>query len=88
VGINLNQLIWQKENQERLVYYFYKAGKFMGENYIKLRLNLAINKFSNNEKSGSLIRISTPIQMSDTQEASKILLDFTQELYPYLIKYL
>jgi len=60
----------------------------MGENYIKLRLNLAINKFSNNEKSGSLIRISTPIQMSDTQEASKILLDFTQELYPYLIKYL
>jgi EpsI family protein len=88
VKININQLIWKKGEQVNLVYYFYKAGKFLGENYIKLRLNLAINKFSNNEKSGSLIRISTPIQMSDTQEASKILVDFAQELYPYLIKYL
>jgi EpsI family protein len=89
VKIKLSQLIWQREGKESLVYYFYKAGEFIGQDYIKLRLNLAINKFSNNkEKSGSLIRFSTPILSGDIQKASNILSGFLNELYPFLIKYL
>lgn len=88
VKINLNQLIWQQGSRENLVYYFYKAGKFVGQSYIKLRLSLAKNKFTNKTKSGSLIRVSTPIPTGDTQKASNILIDFTEQLYPVLIKYL
>jgi len=88
VKINSNQLIWQREGKENLVYYFYKAGKFLEQSYIRLRLALAINKFTNREKSGSLVRVSTPILSGDIQEASNVLINFIGELHPFLIKYL
>ena len=49
---------------------------------------MALNKFSTKEKSGALIRISTPALNSDYQPASENLISFIEELYLYLIKYL
>ena len=86
--INLNQLVRKTNNSNELIYYFYKAGDFLGKNYIKLRFALAMNKFSTKEKSGALIRISTPALNSDYQPASENLISFIAELYPYLNKYL
>jgi EpsI family protein len=89
ITIDLNQLLWKQDNQEKLVYYFYKAGGFMGSAYIKLRLSLAANKFTGNPKSGSLIRVSTPIETTGgTEQASDVLNDFLNQLYPFLITYL
>jgi len=82
----VNQLVRQKNGSEELIYYFYKAGDFIGPNYIKLRLALALNKLSSKEKSGSLIRISTPIKANNVQEAHERLKEFIEELYPFLIK--
>ena len=82
--IHLNQLVRKQKTHEELIYYFYKAGRFMGESYIKLRFSLAMNKITNQEKSGALIRISTPIAAGDVQKSSEILVDFIAELYPYL----
>jgi EpsI family protein len=84
VKINLNRLIRQQVNSNELIYYFYKAGDFLGKNYIRLRLNLAINKFANREKSGSLIRVSVPVLHGDTQRASTTLVNFIEQLYPFL----
>lgn len=86
--INLNQLIRQQENSSELIYYFYKAGDFLGENYIRLRFNLALNKFGRKKKGGALIRVSTPNMANDFEGASAILTSFIADLYPYLIKYL
>lgn len=88
IKINLNQLIRRQGNGDGMVYYFYKAGKFIGESYIKLRLNLALNKFFNNTKSGALIRFSTPVISENTRDASSTLKDFLIELYPHLIRFL
>ncbi|MEA3322718.1 MAG: EpsI family protein [Patescibacteria group bacterium] len=88
VKINLNQLVRKNNNSNELIYYFYKAGDFHGKSYIRLRLALAMNKFSTKEKSGALIRISTPALNSDYQPASENLISFIAELYPYLIKHL
>ncbi|MBL0702240.1 MAG: EpsI family protein [Desulfosarcina sp.] len=88
VEINLNRLIQKRYGKESLYFYFFKAGDFMGPNYIKLRLNLAMNKFTNSSKSGSLIRISTPVSDDNTQKAGLVLTDFIKDLYPYFIKYL
>ena len=88
VRVNLNQLVRQNNNSNELIYYFYKAGDFLGKSYIKLRFSLAMNKFSTKEKSGALIRVSTPALNSDYQPASENLTSFIAELYPYLIKYL
>ena len=88
IKINLNQLVRKQKNHEELIYYFYKAGRFMGENYIKLRFSLALNRISNQEKSGALIRFSTPLAADDIQKSSDTLVDFIAELYPHIINYL
>jgi EpsI family protein len=86
ITLNVNQLIWKHDTVEKLVFYCYKAGSFLGRSYIKLRFNLAANKFTNAGKSGSLIRVSTRIQDSDIEKASEILNDFLTQLYPYLVR--
>jgi len=88
IRIDLNQLIRQKNGSPELVYYFYKAGNFIGRSYIYMRFNLAINKFFEKEKSGALIRVSTPISDDNTQKAANVLTHFMEKLYPYLITYL
>jgi len=88
VTINLNRLIRQQGGSDELIYYFYKAGDFFGKNYIKMRFNLALNKFSRKEKNGSLIRVSTPVFGEDYKSASIMLTSFIEDLYPYLSKYL
>ncbi len=88
VEISLNRLIQKQYGRESLFYYFFKAGQFMGPNYIKLRLHLAINKFTDKKKSGSLIRASTPVSNNNTQNAGIVLTGFIEALYPYLINYL
>jgi len=86
--IGVNQLIRQKENSEELIYYFYKAGGFIGPSYLKLRWALALNKFTKKEKSGSLIRVSTPLAKNDAEHAERRLKEFIYLLYPFLIRYL
>ncbi len=86
--LDVNQLIRSHDGSNELIFYFYKAGGFVGRSYLKLRFSLALNKFGREEKSGSLIRVSTPVSGDDYQSASKILTSFIGDLYPYLIKYL
>ena len=88
VEIKLNRLIQEQYGKKTLIYFFFKTGEFIGPNYIKLRLNLALNKFTNKKKSASLIRISTPVSDDNTQKAANVLTGFTEKLYPYLIMYL
>ena len=88
IRIELNQLVQDQYGSKSLVYYFFKAGDFIGPNYVKLRLNIALNKFRNSKKNGVLIRFSTPINENDPLESSKILKDFLKDIYPYVVKYL
>jgi EpsI family protein len=87
--MKVNQLIQEQDNSSTLVYYFYKTGDFIGSNYILLRFNLIFNKLKNLKKSGSLIRVSTPLTKNDEGRQSRAELDqFINTLYPYLFKYL
>lgn len=87
--LEVNKLIQKQDNSTTLVYYFYKTGSFVGRNYIKLRLNLILNKFKGARKSGSLIRVSAPLTINDNGKKSHDELEsFVNELYPYLVKYL
>jgi EpsI family protein len=88
VEIELNQLVRKTDRSNEVVYYFYKAGDFLGQNYFRLRMNLAMNKFLDTRKSGSLIRISTSSPNGDIESASVTLNSFIKELYPFIIKYL
>ena len=89
-ALEVNQLIQkQDDGSDVLVYYFYKTGSFVGRSYIKLRLHLILNKFNNAKKSGSLIRVSTELSISDNGRTSrKELENFINSLFPYLLEYL
>ena len=77
----------REDGKNDLVYYFFKAGPFMGNSYLKLRLNLVLNKFRSKEKSGSLIRVSTPIVNGLESEVEKELLSrFINDLSPHIEK--
>lgn len=85
--IEVNKLIQkQSNNQESLIYYFYKAGNFMGSSYLNLRLNLVLNKFLSNEKSAALIRVSSALNSQNLQNNALILQKFIQDIIPYIIK--
>jgi EpsI family protein len=86
--IGINQLIRNYSHQQSLIYYFYKAGDFLGQSYIKLRFHLALNKFSSNEKSGALIRVSTPLNGENMENSSELLRKFIQDFTPYILTYL
>ncbi len=87
--LRVNKLLQHQDSRTTLVYYFYKTGSFVGRNYIKLRLNLVLNKFKEAKKSGSLIRVSTPLSSSDNGKASHAELEnFLSSFYPYLMEYL
>lgn len=86
IKLLVNQLVRQNNDSEELIYYFYKAGDFLGPNYIKLRLALVLNKLTAKEKSGSLIRVSTPIESNNIYDAQARLKEFIEALYPFLIR--
>lgn len=86
VSLDINEMAWEKGNEKSLVYYFYKAGAFVGSSYIKLRFALAINKFASTEKSGALIRVSIPVYSSEYNRAEAVLQGFMRDLYPYIMK--
>ena len=88
IRVNVNQLVRSHGGSNELIFYFYKAGSFVGKSYLKLRFNLALNKFGKEEKSGSLIRASTPVNEDNYRMASETLISFITDLYPYLVKYL
>jgi len=86
VDLDINMILREQGQDRQIVYYFYKAGPFIGNSYIKLRFAVAFNKFSNREKSGSLVRLSTPVIHGDREEASRKLISFLEQLYPYVVK--
>lgn len=86
--IKVNQLTRRNGEAEELIYYFYKAGDFMGENYIRLRCALVFNRFFSNRPSGALIRVSTTLGGKHPGEGTGLLTEFIEGVYPYLIRYL
>jgi EpsI family protein len=88
IQLGLNQLVRREEGTDTLVYYFYKAGKFLGQNYVRLRFNLVVNKLTSEEKSGSLIRVTAPIAPGPDGEekAAATLRNFLEGVYPYLLR--
>lgn len=86
ISFNLARVVSTHQNGKSLVYYFYKAGPFVGSNYMMMRLNIAANKMMRNDTKGSLIRISTELIPGRENNAETLLLGFLQDLFPYIEK--
>jgi EpsI family protein len=82
--LDVAKLVTTRPNGKTVTYYFYKSGDFLGSNYIKMRLNIAANKLLRNDAKGSLIRISTVMRPGHEAEAESLLIEFLQDLLPYV----
>jgi len=81
---NIAEIIATRASGQTLTYYFFKSGLFLGENYIKMRLSIAANKLSRNDTRGSLIRISTSLIPGNKLVAEALLINFLEEILPYV----
>ncbi|MBC2714578.1 MAG: EpsI family protein [Desulfobacteraceae bacterium] len=80
--IDIAEIITDDNGSKTLVYYFFKVGDFTGQNYIQVRMNVAVNKLTKGDSSCSLIRISTPINFENSVDARATLLSFLSDLFP------
>jgi len=84
--VDVAEIVTDDNGAQTLVYYFYKVGDFIGQNYIKMRMNVAVNKLTQGDASGSLIRVSTPMNPVTQERSAATLLRFLNEIYPSLEK--
>ncbi len=85
--LEIAEILANNANSNSVSYYFYKAGSFMGQNYIKMRLNIAKNRLFHKNKSGSLIRVSGYLGVGGNQrEEEKLIESFMQKLIPVIIR--
>ncbi len=83
--LDINQLTYQQQRNRELVYYFYKAGSYIGPSYIRMRLNIAYNKLFTGNRSGALIRVSTPMVQGSDDGAKHTLSEFIDRLFPHMV---
>ena len=87
--LKVNQLLQIQDTNKFLIYYFYKTGQFIGRSYLKLRYNLAIDKFISSNRYSSLIRVSTKLSTATEEKLEKdILKEFITSVLPYVENYL
>ncbi|WP_136795761.1 exosortase C-terminal domain/associated protein EpsI [Desulfosediminicola ganghwensis] len=84
ITFDIARIISTSSNGKTLVYYFFKANRFIGSSYLMMRLNIAANKMTGNDTRGSLIRISTNYTPGRETEAETVLLGFLQDLFPHI----
>ena len=82
--LDVAEMVTTMSTGKTLTYYFYKAGDYVGRNYIKMRLSIAANKLFRNDARGSLIRISTTIGPGNVSDAEALLIGFLQDFFPYI----
>lgn len=83
--LEIAEIVSTSQRGKSLSFYFYKAGSFLGQNYIKMRLFIAKNRIFNKNSSGSLIRISSLDFSSDEIGTRAILNNFLQETIKYIV---
>lgn len=82
VRISVNQFIVDKGSNGRyLFYYFFKSSGYIGDSYIKLRMNMALSHLSDYRSSGAMLVFSTRIK-DGIETSGNIIVDFMSDIFP------
>jgi len=85
--IRANKLLVEKADARDLMVYWYKAGKFYTDSYMKQQLKVVLGRIFGKRSAGAMIRLSTDIKNADEQSAIKLIQSFTSQIEPLLEKY-
>lgn len=86
ISLEVAKIIASNADDQSVSYYFYKAGDFIGQNYFKMRLTLAENSLIRNDKSGSLVRITSNSTFGQIKKKEAINIKFLTAIFPFLVK--
>ena len=78
-----NRLIVEKEGVNNAVVYWYKAGDYYTDNYLKQQLKIALNQLQFKHTSGALIRLSSDILPQHPDKALSDMKEFAEQASVY-----
>jgi len=81
--LEIAEIVSRNNDRQNLSYYFYQTSGFQGQNYIKMRLKIAMNRLVAHDSSGSLVRLSTDMT-GDGDQAHRLLDAFLTALFPII----
>ncbi len=84
--IPANRLIVEKGGASNIVVYWYKAGDYYTDNYLKQQLKIALARLRFKRTSGALIRLTAEVAPDHPERALEDIQAFTKEAYPYFQK--
>ncbi len=78
-----NKLDVEKEGISNIVVYFYKAGNYYTDNYLKQQLNIALSRLRFKHTSAAMIRFSTEALPSQAEQSFDDIWSFAKEASVY-----
>jgi len=78
-----NELVVEKKGPTNLVLYWYKAGNFYTDNYLKQQLSIALSRLRFKPTSSAMIRLSVEMASNDTKNALADIQSFVKEASAY-----
>lgn len=78
-----NQLIVEQSDAINVVLYWYKAGSFYTDNYLKQQLTVALDHMKMKKTSGALIRVSAEAPSGDSKQAMANIEEFVKAVSAY-----
>ncbi len=82
--IKMNKLILQKNSWKQIVFYLYKSGDRLTENYYAQQINIILNGMLRKNTSSALIRVSTNVSGDDISEKMALTKSFIAEIIPII----
>lgn len=85
--ITANKMIVEKGDTQQIVAYWYRAGNWNTNKYLKQQIQTVINRLFGKRASGALVRLSTDIDKDGEAGAIRRIRSFASQLIPLLPKY-
>lgn len=86
-SIKAIRLLMEKGDFKQLVVYWYKAGNFHTDKYLKQQLKVVLDRMLGKRTSCALIRVSTDIKDNNQEAALGLIKGFVSEIEPLLARY-
>ena len=86
-NIKATQLIVEKQDTRQMVVYWFKAGDFFTDHYLKQQLRIVIGRMFGKLTSGALIRVSVNLKDNGSEAALGLLRQFSKDIEPLLFRF-
>lgn len=86
--VKINQLHYKGNGREKILYYFYEAGDYITESYVKMRVKMLSDQLGFKKPGVALFELYSPAGKGGVKRAKENLKDFLSHLIPKLPCYL